>query len=98
MRQETECLQYDSIYFSSAETSFSYCLINRAHNNSGKMPKSPNEQSTKVQKNGIERIGPQMKARGNIDTQQNIPQYTTHLFFIGSRYGPTNNAAIIRCA
>jgi len=43
---------------------------------------------------GMERIGPAMRARGMIARQASMPHWITHLFFTGSRKGPMNSIAM----
>jgi hypothetical protein len=64
------------------------------HNQSGMIPNTPNEQSINRQKSGIPRNGPQISAKGTINTQAIIPNSTTHMFLSGLLSGPQKAIAM----
>ena len=73
-------------------------LMSRRQNQSGMIPKTPNEQSINRQPNGIPRTLPITSANGTTRAQAILPNSTTQTSFTGSRHGPTNAIAMTKWA
>ncbi len=52
---------------------------------SGMTPKTPNDMSMTLHQNGMERIGPQIRASGMIPAQAIMPNSMTQMLRTGSR-------------